>query len=185
MKLDVAGISHSNHLHWKKERNGKHGGIKQAYHKCTNWYHPFLWAHIDTAVKKYNWSAHRMVNALKQEQPILFSHLNKGTVSKWIDRSQYQWSKATLHNVKQRHAPSGSGNPKLLSHYSLMQQEIIERLIGLRKSGLPINVIVARSIMLATIQRHAPELLATFKCSEASQIDPINDLKTTLTHLSI
>ena len=115
-----------------------------------------------------------MVNALKQEQPTLFSHLNKGTVSEWIDRSQHQWFKATLHNVKQRHAPSGSGNPKLLSHYPLMQQEIIERLIGLRKSGFPINVFVARSIMLAT-----------FKCSEASQIDPINDLKTTLTHLSI
>ena len=80
--IPYTGISHSNHLHWKKERNGKHGGIKQAYHKYTNWYHPFLWAYIDTAAKKYNWSAHRMVNALKQEQPTLFSHLNKGTVSK-------------------------------------------------------------------------------------------------------
>ena len=28
MELDVAGISHSNHLQWKKKRNEKHGGIK-------------------------------------------------------------------------------------------------------------------------------------------------------------
>ncbi|KAF9218158.1 hypothetical protein BS17DRAFT_687479, partial [Gyrodon lividus] len=44
--------------------------------------------------------------------------------------------------------------------------DIIERLKSLCQSGLPINVVVARYIMLAIIHAQAPELLTKFKCSE-------------------
>ena len=52
------------------------------------------------------------------------------------------------------------------SSYPQIKKDIIERLKGMWQSGLPINMVVARSIMLAVIQVHAPELLTSFKCSE-------------------
>ena len=165
-QLDVAAISHTGHGDWKEEQCGKRGGTKQEAHKRTNWYHPLLWVHISTAAQKNNWSLSAMVTALQREQPKLFSHLNRGTVSKWIEKLKHQWSQATLRNVANGHTLSGSGNSGVLSQHPHVQDEIVERLKNLRQSGVPINVIVARSIMLAVIQNHVPKLLETFKCSE-------------------
>ncbi|KAF8137675.1 hypothetical protein EV363DRAFT_1156545 [Boletus edulis] len=155
---------------WKEERNGTRGGTKQERHTRTNWYIPLLWVHIDRAAKRHNWSPQAIVNALTKEQPELFSHLNKGTVSRWIDKTQRQWSAATLLHVKKGSTLAGSGRSGILSHYPHVKDEIVQKLQTLRASGLPINVVVARSIMLAVIQSHVPELLATFKCSEVSKL---------------
>jgi hypothetical protein len=102
-EVDVVAISHSSHMGWKEDWSGKRGGTKQERHTRTNWYHPFLWVHIDHAAKTYNWSPQAMVNALKKDHLRLFSHLNKGTVSKWIDKTKRQWSQATLRNVQNGH----------------------------------------------------------------------------------
>ncbi|KIK74376.1 hypothetical protein PAXRUDRAFT_19942 [Paxillus rubicundulus Ve08.2h10] len=108
-----------------------------------------------------------MINALQKQQPKLFSHLHKGTISKWIDKTkQRQWSVVTLINIQNGHTLAGSGQSGILCHYPQVKEEIVEKLKSLRTSGVPINVIVARSIMLAVIQNRAPDLLATFKCSE-------------------
>ncbi|KAG6372943.1 hypothetical protein JVT61DRAFT_6981 [Boletus reticuloceps] len=139
---------------------------KQECHQCTNWYQPFLWVHIDHAAKRHHWSPQAMVCALKNEHLTLFSHLHKGTVFRWIDKSKQRWSAATLLNVQNGHTIAGSGQSGILSHYPQVQEEIITKLKNLRASGLPINVVILRSIMLAVIQNHIPELLKTFKCSE-------------------
>ncbi|KIK91620.1 hypothetical protein PAXRUDRAFT_149113 [Paxillus rubicundulus Ve08.2h10] len=109
-----------------------------------------------------------MVNGLKRDQPQLFSRLYKGAIAKWIDKTEWQWSQATLNNVKNGHTLSGSGQSGVLACFPTIQDNIIERLKSLHQSGLPINVVVARSIMLAVIHAQAPELLTKFKCSEVS-----------------
>ncbi|KAN0075254.1 hypothetical protein V8E55_011277 [Tylopilus felleus] len=108
-----------------------------------------------------------MANGLKKDYPKLFSHLNKGTMSKWINKTKWQWLEVMLLNVQNGHTLAGSGQSGILSHYLHVQEEIIMKLKGLRTAGLPINVIIARFIMLAVIQDRVPELLKTFKCSEA------------------
>ena len=166
----MAAISRSDHLEWKEQRSGKRGGTKQERHKRTNWYHPFLWAHIDRAAKVNDWSPQAMINTLKKEQPKLFSRLHKGTISRWIDRTKRQWSVATLVNIQNGHSLAGSGQSGILCHYPQVKEEIVEKLKSLRASGLPINIVIARSIMLAVIQDRAPNLLKTFKCSEVGPI---------------
>ncbi|KAF8548500.1 hypothetical protein OG21DRAFT_1422952 [Imleria badia] len=85
-----------------------------------------------------------MVNALQREQPKLFSRLNRGTVLKWIDKSKCQgWSQATLDNIVNGHTLSSSRNSGILSLHPQVQDEIIKKLIDLRKSGVPINIVVA------------------------------------------
>ena len=164
----MATVSRSDHLEWKEQRCGKHGGTKQERHKHTNWYHPFLWAHIDRAAKVHDWSPQAMINTLQKEQPKLFSRLHKGTISKWVDKTKRQWSAATLVNIQNGHTLAGSGQSGILCQYPQVKEEIVEKLKSLRASGILINVVVARSIMLAVIQNRAPDLLATFKCSEVS-----------------
>ena len=155
----MVAISRSEHTRWKEERSGKRGGARQEAHKRTNWYHPLLWIHIDAAAKKSHWSPTGMVSALQRAHPKLFACLNKGTISRWIDESKHQWSSAMLRNVENGHTVSGSGHSGILSQYPHTRDEIIEKLMSLRKSGLPINVVVARSIMITVIQHRIPEFL--------------------------
>jgi hypothetical protein len=152
---------------WKDVRNGRRGGTKQEQHKRTNWYHPLLWVHIDAAARKFDWSPQAIAKGLSRNHPALFSHLSKGTVHKWISKdSKRQWSKATLENVERRHALAGSGQAGVLAKHPNVISEIKEKLQGLRKSGLTVNVIIGRAIMLAVINDRVPELLTSFKCSE-------------------
>jgi hypothetical protein len=88
---------------WKSAWNRTHSGIKQNRHQCTNWYYLFLWIHIDTAARKSGWSAQATVNQLTCDHPKLFTHINKGTIQKWIDKETKRgWSAATKKNVAVR-----------------------------------------------------------------------------------
>ncbi|KAF9226260.1 hypothetical protein BS17DRAFT_868096, partial [Gyrodon lividus] len=103
------------------------------------------------------------------DQPQLFSRLYKGTITKWIDKTKRQWSQAMVNNVKNGHTLSGSGQSGVLAGYPTIRDNIIERLKSLRQSGLPINVVVAHSIMLAAIHAQALELLTKVtQCRDTS-----------------
>jgi hypothetical protein len=80
------------------------------------------------------------------------------------------WSAVTKKNVVCRHALAGSGQLGILAKHPEIVKEINTQLQGLRKLGLAINVLIARSIMLAIIKHRAPDLLVRFKCSEVSVI---------------
>jgi len=54
----------------------------------------------------------------------------------------------------------------ILAKHPEIVNEIKDQLWVLRTSGLPVNVLVARSIMLAIIKQRQPDLLLTFKYSE-------------------
>jgi hypothetical protein len=78
---DMAGVSRPG-KNWRLVRNGKKGGAVQAKSKRTNWYHPFLWASIDNAMRKNAWSTTYAVKKLQHEQPTLFSNITKGVIQK-------------------------------------------------------------------------------------------------------
>lgn len=162
---DVAEVSRSG-KDWRLVRNGKKGGAVQAKSKRTNWYHPFLWASINDAMRKNAWSATYTVKQLQREQPTLFSKITKGVIQKWIGPSKHAWSDTTVKNVARRHALAGSGQAGILAKHPEIRDEIKTQLQALRTSGLAVNVLIARSIMIAIIQTRAPDLLTKFKCSE-------------------
>jgi hypothetical protein len=69
-----------------------------------------------------------------------------------------------------RHTLAGSGQLGILAKHPEIVRGINTQLQGLRKSGLAVNVLIARSIMLAIIKHQAPDLLVRFKCSEVSVV---------------
>jgi hypothetical protein len=141
---DLAGVSRPG-KDWRLQRNGKNGGAEQSKNTRTNWYHPILWTHIDTSACRNSWSPSGIVKQLQRENPALFNKLNKGTVQKWIDSSTKQgWSETTNANVARRH---GSGQAGILAKHPQVLQEIKNKLQGLRKSGLAVNVLVTVAVL--------------------------------------
>jgi hypothetical protein len=73
-----------------------------------------------------------------------------------------------LANVANQHALAGSGRVGILSPYPGIVKEIKTTLADLRATGVPVNVLVGRSIALTIIQNKKPDLLEKFTCSEVS-----------------
>lgn len=55
-RVEVAEVSQTEKKAWRKSQNGKLGGMVQQQVKRTNWYHPFLWSSIDSAMHRAEWS---------------------------------------------------------------------------------------------------------------------------------
>lgn len=149
----------------------------QVRHQRTNWYHPFLWHHISSAARKANFSAFFIVKLLQRDHPELFKRLYPGTVQNWLSKHGKRWSTKTLQNVERRHALSGSGRVGILSPHPELVSEIKEKLVAIRKSGIAIGRLLARSVMLAIIKERNPELLEKFQCSEVSLL-PLDEMRT-------
>ncbi|KAJ2934644.1 hypothetical protein H1R20_g2448, partial [Candolleomyces eurysporus] len=165
---DIAEVSRPGGLAWKEKRTGKKGGVVQKRHERVNWYHPFLWPHIDKIAAQVDWSPTRIANHLSLTQPKLFGRLHKGTVVKWLSRNdRKRWSEATLQNVERHGTLPGSGRAGILSKHPEVVDEIKAKLEGLRKSGVPVGRLLARSVILAIVQEKIPTLLDIFKCSES------------------
>lgn len=157
---------------WKSKRNGKNGGVVQRRHERVNWYHPFLWVHINRIAPRVLWSPHRITVTLRLQMPQLFSRLHRGTVGKWISKHGKRWSKQTERNVARRSALARSGRVGALTPYPEVVQEIKDKLLAFRASGIPVGRFIARSIMIALIQQRLPRLMVDtpFKCSEVCSL---------------
>ena len=166
----MAEISRPDGMNWKKSRSGRKGGAVQCRHARVNWYHPYLWVHIDAVAKKGLWSPQAITTILQRDHPTLFKQLNRGTVYRWISPLGQSWSSKTLENVSNRHALAGSGQAGILTRYPRVVERAKGTLLGLRKSGVPVNVLIGRGIMLAIIQEENPELLSKFTCSEVHSV---------------
>lgn len=170
--VDLEEISRPGGKRWKAGQNGKNKGAVEGRHQRTNWYHPFLWTHINDIAPRVAWSPTHIARTLQRNMPRLFSNLYKGTVEKWLSKHHRQrWSKRTLKNVENHSALAGTGRVGVLTPYPEIVEEIKSKLIGLRTSGVCVNRLVGRSIMLAVIQKCKPELLETFKVSEVVAIN--------------
>ncbi|KAF8983362.1 hypothetical protein BDQ17DRAFT_1336533 [Cyathus striatus] len=164
---DLARISHPGMEGWRKKRNGKNGGTKQEKPKRTNWFHPILWTLIDKVMRKAAWSSEKAVSIQQCENGKIFKHIHRGTIIKWKEQGKNAWLEKTLQNVKNQHSLSGSGHSGILAKYPNIVEEIKKTLKDLRLSGIPVNVVMGRSIMLTIINQHEPSLLTgEFRCSE-------------------
>ncbi|THU77489.1 hypothetical protein K435DRAFT_877775 [Dendrothele bispora CBS 962.96] len=163
----VAEVSRVATSDWRDSRNGTLGGAKQGQAERTNWYHPFLWVHIAVAMIKADWSSEGAVKILQRDVPHLFKHIHRGTIYRWKVKGEREWKVKTLEKVKLHHAILGSGRTGALTKYPHITDEIKSTLLDLRRSGMIVNVPIARSIMLGIIKKRCPSLLnSEFQCSE-------------------
>ncbi|KAJ7866901.1 hypothetical protein B0H13DRAFT_1636391, partial [Mycena leptocephala] len=88
------------------------------------------------------------------------------TLWKWIVKGEKRFTDATLKNVFNRRTLVGSGRVGVLARYPEVSNEIVTTLRGLRTAGCVVNVPIARSLMIAIIQKHNPAIFNDFKCSE-------------------
>jgi hypothetical protein len=81
-------------------------------------------------------------------------------------KGEKRFTEAALRNVLNRRTLIGSGRVGVLAKYPEVSAEIVETLRGLRTAGCVVNVPIARSLMIAIIQKRNPAILHNFKCSE-------------------
>ncbi|KAK1221287.1 hypothetical protein PQX77_015907 [Marasmius sp. AFHP31] len=146
---DIAGVSRAGHEKWWIERDRTKRGAVVGQAKRTN-------CPANTA--KY----------LNRQHPTLFSNICRQTIGKWKEAGVRLWTQKTLKCISYRHALIASGRVGALTRYPQLVGEIKETIIGLRTSGLIVNVAIAWSIILGFIQERHPEILTTgkFTCSK-------------------
>ncbi|EGN99465.1 hypothetical protein SERLA73DRAFT_73991 [Serpula lacrymans var. lacrymans S7.3] len=121
---DLAELSRPGKI-WKKGRNGKLKGTIQNRHSCTNWYHPYLWVHINNVASRVAWSPTFIVSTLQKDHPSLFAKLHRGTVFKWISKKGKKWLKKTVENVARRSVLARTGRVGILSpHREIVEERV-------------------------------------------------------------
>lgn len=155
----VVETSRKSTENWRKERTGVRGGAVQTKAKRMNYYHPLIWIHIDRIAKSTQFSPSKIVQHMQRLFPKTLKRMNKGTVSKWIRSDKRGWTDATLRNVKDGRTLGGSGRVGVLTKYPDIVKEWCEQLLGMRESGVPVTVCVARSILIVIIKKEHDNIL--------------------------
>ena len=151
---------------WTQQEVRQHKARKSQGH---NWYHPFLWSHLDATACKVQWLPESIANQLTLNHPMLFGKIMRGVIYKQINKETKQgWLAKMVKNVECCHALAGSGQTGILAKYPDVVKEIEAQLRALQISSLAVNVLVVHSIMLVIIEQWQPQLLFQFKCSEIS-----------------
>ncbi|KAF8983708.1 hypothetical protein BDQ17DRAFT_1173140, partial [Cyathus striatus] len=146
---------------------GRLGGAVQSQAKHTNWFNPVLWILIDKAMCKADWSASAALHILQCNYEKLFKQLDWSILWKWKEKTKKNWKEGTLQKVKDQHTLTGTGQTGILIKYPDIVKEIKQSLQDFHTFGLPVNVVMGRSLMLTIINKHQPSLLSVeFCCSE-------------------
>ncbi|KAJ6460178.1 hypothetical protein C8R45DRAFT_1109067 [Mycena sanguinolenta] len=164
--IDVAGVSRPGTQRWRGKRNGTKGGAVQKKAATVNYYHPFLFMHIDKAMACMGCSLTAAVNLLQHDYPVLFKSLRKGTISRWRVKGKKEWSAATMEKVTVSRAIAASGRTGILAPYPEITKQVKETLQGLRVAGAIVNVSIVRRVLITEINQQQPHLLSKFKVSE-------------------
>ncbi|KAG9118568.1 hypothetical protein FRC07_006863 [Ceratobasidium sp. 392] len=133
------------------------------------WQTPARWIHILAAVKAEGGMefARRhpssIVKRLKQTHADsgMFDGLHKGVFRRWFDTNsdgEACWSKSVLDTVEHESHTGGRGRSKKLTKYPAVVEGFTVQVQSLRTSNVPITTPVARSILLAHLRVHAPEI---------------------------
>ncbi|CAK5275046.1 unnamed protein product [Mycena citricolor] len=168
----VAEILRAATSDWKLRRNGtKHGVVKNQVSKRVFWQHPFLWVLIAYAVRVNLWSAEAAAKYLRAKYPSLFdapsNRIHRGTIHRWIVQGEKRFTANVLARVKAERTLAGSGRVGVLTPHREVVQKIVDTLRGLRLAGCAVNIVIARSIMMAIMTEMKPEILTSrFHCSE-------------------
>ncbi|KAK6995993.1 hypothetical protein R3P38DRAFT_2655584 [Favolaschia claudopus] len=157
--VDVADTSRPKTQAWRLKRNGTRGGaVVQKTAASVNYFHPFLFMHIDKAMRRVGWSPTEAVKVLKREHGALFKTIAKGTISKWRVTGKQEWTAATLKKVTAGRAIAASGRTGILAPYPDITESVKVTLKGLREAGAMINVSIVRGLLLAEITEQQPQL---------------------------
>ncbi|KAJ7196687.1 hypothetical protein GGX14DRAFT_672342 [Mycena pura] len=157
---------------YKKKNRTHNSGRKKTRETrdrvYTNWMSPFLWSQILVAgrVTKdiQGLSATKTVAHLKKTDPSTFAGLYPSTVQGWFSRLEdgtRVWSEAVLERAQnQAHTPGHDrgGRKGALSAYPELVEAITERLTRLREAAAPLNLVAVRAILVAMINKEAPEI---------------------------
>jgi hypothetical protein len=170
---DVAEASRPGGVAWRASRVGKHRGQVAKRAKRVNWFHPLLWKRINEEALRADFSARRTVTNLQIHDPVLFGSLRHGTIQKWFRKDknghyERSWSQHTLENVAQGHSTYGTGRVGVLTKYPALVKKMTVKLKEIRQSGIAVNRLLARTIMISMIKEEEPDLLQKMKCSEVS-----------------
>ena len=148
---------------WKSSHSGWLGGTRQTRHSCTNWYHPFLWVHINSIAPKVGWSAAAIEKHLVCTQPQFFSCLKNGMIQRWISKSMKKgWSEATKQNIAHCHALVGLGQSGVLAKYPDIVKAIKTELQGMWSAGVALNVLVVWTLMIVIIKKQVVTIQPLF-----------------------
>jgi hypothetical protein len=163
----VAETSRASKEAWRNGRNGTQGGAKEEHAVRTNYFHPFLWLHVDKSMRKAGWSVATAEKMLKREHPTLFHNIHRGTIWKWKKKDENMWTDKTLASVERGHALQGTGRAGALSKVPEVVKDIAKILKSLRSGGVAVQIFTARAVILQVINKKAPEVLNDrFRCSE-------------------
>ncbi len=90
--------------------------------------------------------------------------LNEDTVRRWYELGSYTKLKPTYREalVRQRGAykPGDNGRRGVLVDHPAVQQQIIQIIADLRGAGVPLNVSIARGVILGVLERALPGLVS-------------------------
>ncbi|KAK7016186.1 hypothetical protein VNI00_018970 [Paramarasmius palmivorus] len=166
-QAEIAATSRAGYEEWREERNGTKGDTIQDVAKRTNWHQAFLFPLIESAMIEADWSPAGAEKILKARYPTLFGQICRQTIGRWKEVGQHVWTEKTLLSVANRHAMPASGHVGILAKDKELVQVIVKLIQDLRASGMVVNTVVARSIILGHIHKKAPDLLqGSFTCSE-------------------
>lgn len=80
----------------------------------TNWFSPFLWAHIEAAAVRAGkpWRPREILREAQLMHPTLFESLTEQVVGRWIDsdakkRGVSRWKDSVLAHIKKGNSPRG------------------------------------------------------------------------------
>lgn len=135
---DAAALSRPD-AKWDAHRNGTKRGVVPKKRERRNYFHPFLWCHIDRVARQCNYSATLTVKILSRDMPELYGKLSKSTVHGWLSRHGRRWSTRTMKNVEMQRALPGKGRVAFLAKYPEIVDKVKTQLIGLRKTGISVN----------------------------------------------
>ncbi|KAG8917046.1 hypothetical protein FRC01_002696 [Tulasnella sp. 417] len=143
--------------------------VKPAYRM--HWLNRIVFGHINTAARQvgYPYSPKQIVCRLKSQYPDLFARLCPQRISDWRDPKfpdRLVWCPWVMEALEKGDVPKKKTSRKyILDDYPQLASAIRNNLKKMRTAGIPLDLITIRGLMIAQINRDAPEV---FKCETAA-----------------
>ncbi|KAI0308595.1 hypothetical protein OF83DRAFT_219369, partial [Amylostereum chailletii] len=164
-----------------KDNRGRKRKHEDKQAQTSNWTNSLLFEQIIRAGREAGprMRPTEIVKILQRRNPNDFAKITPQVIGRYIDRSSSlpKWKPSVLNRVKDRAgAKPGGHNTRsgVLDAYPALVNDIVEQLLALRRTGIPVSVEAARGIMLGHIYHHAPKVLeatasdgSRFRCSDA------------------
>lgn len=175
-----------------KEKTWKPQGRKKTHvarpAKNTNWLTPFCWTQIVLVAKQVGsgMSASAIAKGLRVRDPITFAKISRTTIDAWIDRPpglKPRWKDKVLCRVEDGNSPGHNkgGRRGVLAPYPEVVEAIKTSLVFLRDKSVPVSLITARAIIVATILWMKPEIFS-YKFKDGSSFRVSESFTCTFLH---